>query len=788
MTTNEALALAIDYHQKGSLTQAEQLYRQILQNDPNDANALNLLGVIAYQTGKPETALHYLNQAISAVPGEANFHVNLALVYRALGKPDKALASFQYALRLDPNAPAAHNNLGNLLRDQKKLYKAAASYRNALRLQPNYAEAHNNLGAVLHEQRKLLEAAASFQEALRLKPGYAQAHTNLGNTLAAQDKLDDAVVCHRQALRLQPNFADAMINLGNALQAQGELDQAVECYRQALRLQPASVPAYVSLGAALAAQDKPDEAVTCYRQALRINHEFAPALHGLGAAQRDQGMVDAAIASQRQAIRIAPDYAEAHAHLGHALVDALKLDEALASYEQSLRLKPDPRLRVFLATLMPAMLRSTSEIQKWRERLTTEVRRLHEEGVKFDLTRQAAVPTFYLAYHGMNDRDLQREIARLYDVRAVTLRERPAGLRAKIRIGFISRYFKNHTIGWLMRGLIAKLSREFFDVTVLSVGAHSDAPAQWIREHSDHYVVLPHSVAQARHIIAQQQLDVLFYTDIGMDPVTYSLAFSRLAPVQCATWGHPVTTGIETIDFFISSQELDSAESDEHYTEKLVRLKNLAIYYYRPAISGPLQGRAAFGLPESGCLYACPQSLFKIHPEFDDILGDILRQDPTGSLVLIQGKRPSWKDLLRQRFAERIPDVLDRIFFVPQLEYGRFLNLNALADVLLDPIHFGGGNTSYEGFALGLPIVTLPSPLLRARITRTLYQQMGVMDCIVNNPREYVELAVRLGTDRDYCEAIKEKIKGASDVLFENASGVRELEEFLQNAVAGATP
>ena len=335
-----------------------------------------------------------------------------------------------------------------------------------------------------------------------------------------------------------------------------------------------------------------------------------------------------------------------------------------------------------------------------------------------------------------------------------------------------------------MHGMMAKLDREKFVVSVLSVGRHDDDPAQWIRRHADEYVELPLSVPQARRMIAQQQLDVLFYTDIGMDPITYSLAFSRLAPVQCLTWGHPVTSGMDSIDYFISSEELESAESDQHYSEKLVRLKNLAIYYYRPVPPSPLLGRSAFGLPETGCLYACPQSLFKFHPEFDDILGDILRQDPQGTLVLLQGKHQYWERLLRERFANSVPDVLERIRFLPHQPYDRFLNLNALADVLLDPIYFGGGNTSYEGFALGVPIVTLPSPLLRARITRTLYHQMGVLDCIVQSPQEYVERAVRLGTDLDYRASIKDKIKTASDVLFENSSGMRELERFLQEAVA----
>jgi predicted O-linked N-acetylglucosamine transferase (SPINDLY family) len=131
-----------------------------------------------------------------------------------------------------------------------------------------------------------------------------------------------------------------------------------------------------------------------------------------------------------------------------------------------------------------------------------------------------------------------------------------------------------------------------------------------------------------------------------------------------------------------------------------------------------------------------------------------------------------------------MPDVADRIVFVPQQDHAGFMNLTALADVLLDPIHFGGGNTSYEGLALGTPIVTLPSPFLRGRITLALYRQLGMLDCVVSNPAEYIELATKLGKDEDYRKTIRAKILDANDVLFENDAGVRELMQFLRDAVA----
>src|SRR5262249_8223166 len=150
-----------------------------------------------------------------------------------------------------------------------------------------------------------------------------------------------------------------------------------------------------------------------------------------------------------------------------------------------------------------------------------------------------------------------------------------------IKVGFLSAHFREHTIGRLTQGLVATLARDTFTVTVLSLGRHDDALARFFKRHADRHVELPRHLPTARRLIAAEQLDVLYYTDVGMEPLSHALAFSRLAPVQCITWGHPVTTGIPTLDYFVSSGLLEADGAAEHYTERLVRLKTLPIYYYR---------------------------------------------------------------------------------------------------------------------------------------------------------------------------------------------------------------
>ena len=224
----------------------------------------------------------------------------------------------------------------------------------------------------------------------------------------------------------------------------------------------------------------------------------------------------------------------------------------------------------------------------------------------------------------------------------------------------------------------------------------------------------------AREQIAECELDILFYTDIGMDPLTYFLAFSRLAPVQCVTWGHPDTTGIPNLDYFISCEDFEPEGSETEYSECLVRMKNMPNYFYRPAaveLTGTREIRRRVGLPADSRLYVAPQSLIKFHPDFDAVLGEILRRDNKGLLILFDDANKHWSTLLMERFLRSIPDVTDRIIFLPRLPFNDFLSLMRSADAVLDTPYFCGGTTSLELFSVGCPIVTWPSSRMASRFT-----------------------------------------------------------------------
>ncbi len=839
--TPELLQKGLTHHNSGELQQAELEYQKILRVDPRHADALHLLGVLGQQRGEPALAVEYIGKAISVNGTNAVYHTNLSAAHLSLKRYRDAEHCCRRAVRLQPRYAEAHYNLGLALESQGNIDGAIASYRQAIKLKPTIAEAHLNLGNGLRLQARLADAEQCFRKAIEIRPGYAEAHYNLGNLLHARQeneaaidayrsalqcdanyydarynlaivlhachRLDEAVDSFREALRMNPGNADVAYKLGTALSDVGRLEDAVAAFRQVLASRPDDEAACDRLGQALLQLGRIDEAEDCFRKALAIRPDYPAAWNNLAAVFHSRGETESAIGSYRKALDFEPQHVEANVNLGTILKDTGRMTEAAACFERVLECDPaNHPVRILAATMLPPVYTSAEELVDCRRTYQENIASLIAAGVRLDPEKDALGNVFYLPYQGQNDRDVQSDLARLYPVPSsppplavsYSYRAGPHGYTArtpvaavgKIRIGFISHHFRSHTIGHLMRGMIAELSRDKFHVTVLSIGDHHDSIADAIRSSADQYIVLPTQVLRARQMIAERRLDLLFYSDIGMDAYSNSLAFHRLATVQCVTWGHPVTTGIPNIDYFLSSELLEPDDADSHYTEHLVRLRGLPTYYLHPELASPSSSeprdRAHYGLAADCHIYLCPQSLFKFHPDFDPLLKEILKQDPQGRIVLVEGLEPAWTETLRGRFQRQFPEVADRVQFLPRQDRANFLNLLTLCDVMLDPLHFGGGNSTYEALALGIPIVTLPSPFMRGRVTAGCYRKMGLSDCIAGSPREYVDLAVRLANDTAWRQAMQNRILAAKHVLFEDRQSLNEIEDFLQAAVERA--
>jgi predicted O-linked N-acetylglucosamine transferase (SPINDLY family) len=469
------------------------------------------------------------------------------------------------------------------------------------------------------------------------------------------------------------------------------------------------------------------------------------------------------------------------------------LSEAIEIYRRALRADRDnvPQ-QVKLALAQEVILESRESAIARRAEVMKSLNDLLDRRVQLeDPQREVGMTNFYFAYQDVNDIELQSLTAKFYLSACPrlgwTAPHCSAPVRSsdgRLRIGIVSANLYEHTIGKFYHGIIQKLSRERFEVVVVRPTQDRDAIGDGIGRDADRTVEIPYALYPARDLIAAERLDILFYPDIGMTPLTYFLAFARLAPVQCVSWGHPVTTGIPAIDYFISAKTLEPEDAQTHYSERLILLDRLPTYYWRPHHAATPFTRAELGFSDDARLYVCPQSLFKLHPDFDLVLATLLRRDPKARLLLISGIHKHWDRLLGARIAKGFPDIAERVIFVSRIPQAQFFRLLMMADVILDPPFFGGGNTSYEAFAMGLPIVTWPGAFMRGRVTEGCYRQMGFTELVADSLDSYVEIALRLANDNVWRERVKDEIATRSQALYEDAGAVAELEDFFCAAFA----
>ena len=272
-----------------------------------------------------------------------------------------------------------------------------------------------------------------------------------------------------------------------------------------------------------------------------------------------------------------------------------------------------------------------------------------------------------------------------------------------------------------------------------------------------------------------------------MDPMSYFLGFSRLAPVQCVSIGHPDTTGLDKIDYFVSAGFYEPLDGDQYYTERLIRLPNAGVpaFYHRPTSKIKPSGnmRTKLGLMSSAHIYLCPQSLFKFHPDFDEIIARILSLDSDGILICVEAHIPWWTHKLQSRFKQTLGQNASRVIFLPRQVGKNWPQLLADADVILDTPHFSGMSTTLDALSVGTPVVTLQGQFMRGRQSSGIYTKMGFTECIAGNSDEYVSLAVAIATDgerrRHFSEAIAERV----DLVFAQEQSVTDFEQFLVNAI-----
>lgn len=474
-----------------------------------------------------------------------------------------------------------------------------------------------------------------------------------------------------------------------------------------------------------------------------------------------------------------------------------KVDRAVEIAKQaSDRIPEDYTFKILKNLLVPAIYQREEEINVNRKRFTAGLETLiRETSLETAEERENALvgimrlTNFYISYQAHNDVELQKRygdflhqvVAAYYPQWNAPLAIPSLDRHAKIRVGYVSAYLHSYSGTLWLTGWLKYCDREKFEIYCYYTGNTPDIVTQQFKEYSDVFHHIPYNIEVTCAQIRSDNLHILVYPELGMDAPTFTMAGLRLAPVQCTAWGHPVTTGLPTIDYFLSSELMEPENAQDHYSETLIRLPNIGVAYPKPKIPPLIKSRADYNLPEDAVLYLCCQAPFKYLPQYDYIFAEIALRVPHAKFLFLRGEL--LKSRLDRAFVEVGLNYVDFCIFLTIPKRLDYLLVNLLSDVYLDTLTWSGGNTSLEAIACHLPIITYPGEFMRGRHSDSFLKRIGVTETIASNEAEYIEIAVKLGLDLAWREKIKEKMQESSDRLYDDPVCVRGLEAFYQQVV-----
>jgi predicted O-linked N-acetylglucosamine transferase (SPINDLY family) len=366
-------------------------------------------------------------------------------------------------------------------------------------------------------------------------------------------------------------------------------------------------------------------------------------------------------------------------------------------------------------------------------------------------------------------------------------RPRPRGDR--IRIGIVSADVRMHSV-WMaiIKGWLEHANRVRFEVGVFCLNTRQDAVTNWARSHSDFFVAGPKSLYRWVDAIRTENPDVLLFPAVGLEELTLQLASLRLAAVQMNAWGHPETSGLPTIDYYLSGESFEPAQAQKNYTEQLVLLPHLGNTYEALRVPGTEADLRGLGIDPERPIVLCPGSPFKYQPEYDPIFIEVARRVTCCQFVFFNADPPDISNRLRARlvaaFAQAEMSFDTHGCFIPRQSIPEYHALLKRADVLMDTIGFSGYNNVVQALECGLPVVTREGRFLRGRLGSGVLRCAGLTELIAETEGEYVDLAARLLLDPVYRESVRRKIVEQRGILFDDVTPMRRLEALLESAVA----
>lgn len=672
-------------------------------------------------------------------------------------------------------------------------------------------------------ERRDAEALAAAGEALALRPGWPPALLLQANAALRADDLDSAIDALQKLCQQAPPappllnaLATALNNRGSRARRRGDEAAALLDFEAALARVPQHPLAGFNRALCLLALERRSEAESALRAHLTPHPQDLEAALELQLLQPDsiqhRQAVHALLAApgadalpdelRLRAELIGPKPARALPLLqtlpepaqrrwAWTVGEALRMDNyaeaARAAYACGANTSDAPlRNRLAAALSAPMVAGSAQAVVETRRAQHRALAALNAELQQTPATAQTldrlAWSHFALAYMGEDDTALMRELGALMQGAAQAVLPQfadPPPCAHPMRVVLVGSVFRDCTAGAYFGGWIGWLRDAGFEVVVYQLGPRRDAETARMAAAASrfHYIDEATPLGSVAEQLRAESAGLVLYPELGMDSRLYPLAALRLARRQAMAWGHPVTSGLRSLDACFSCAEMEPADAAQHYIEPLRLLPGLGVDYRRPPLPPPAS-RAELGLPERGPLLLAPQSLFKLHPDNDPLYAELLQRLPQASLLLFDD-RPAWREALTQRLQRAGIDTA-RLHWLTTGSRARYLQINAACDLMLDSRHFSGGNASLDALQAGLPVLTTPGRFMRGRQTAAMLGRIGLRERLcVDDPAQLADRAVEL-IESGEAQALRSALPQRLPDLFEAEAARRAFVEHIQ--------
>lgn len=652
-----------------------------------------------------------------------------------------------------------------------------------------------------HQAGDRIAAARLYESILSVEPEQIDALTLLGLLRHEQGDTNAALDLLARAVALDPAYAVAWHNYGIALLKDKQALPASQALLKATQIAPHRLESWLELARAfiqLENETGADQILTELATAYPTNREV-PYLQSLLADR--QGDDKAALEFALRAGNMVSAEANPWLDLAQLYLLESQYELALAMLDRAVMADPTSIMAAWLQAFSCALpvYRSQAQIQEMLALYTSRVTALlpHIHNLTLDQLKLCeklidVSHGLFLAYNGEDVRAAQLAAGAV--ISAVMQRLYPLAPPAPTSddrsvLAIVSETFYYHSNMKLRRSWLRRIDRTKFKLVLYHVGDKVDHYTDQIRELCDEFHHIPHDFSGILQQLQQDRPAIIQYTNLGLTPLTLKLAALRLAPVQATTWGHPITSGLPTVDYYLSSDLMEPTDAAAHYSEQLIRLPGLSVVPEEIFASGKFlpYDRAAFGFKDTDVIYLCLQSVQKYLPEDDDIYAAIAAAVPQATFIFIASEAP----LLTRRFQQRIAaafaarglDEKHHVTFLPAQDQARYRALHQIADITLDSLGWSGANTSFEALELGGLLLTTPGHFMRGRHTAAILKFMGVPELVTADKGAYIAMAVKLGQSADLRATLRQKLQTAKPQLYRDPGLGTALNSFYENAL-----